>query len=34
MRVARELFRPEKLNLAAIGPHEDGAPYKKILAEI
>ncbi|MDP3784637.1 MAG: pitrilysin family protein [bacterium] len=31
MKVARDLFRPEKLNLAAIGPQEDAAPYKKIL---
>ena len=34
IKVARDIFRPEKINLAAIGPHEDGKVYEKILATI
>lgn len=30
--VAADLFRPEKLNLAVIGPYEDKEKFKKILA--
>lgn len=37
-KIAKELFRPERLNLSAIGRHEGGARtselYKKILAKI
>ena len=31
--VARELMRPEKLNLAMIGPFKDGDKFQKLLAE-
>ena len=31
--VAREVIRPEKLNLAMIGPFKDAAPFEKILKE-
>ena len=34
IKVARDIFRPEKINLAAIGPHEDGQIYEKMLAQI
>ena len=31
--VAKEIIRPEKLNLAMIGPFKDDAPFKKLLGE-
>jgi len=31
LKVAKDIFRPEKLNLALIGPFEDKARFKKIL---
>ncbi|KKT21531.1 MAG: Peptidase M16 domain protein [Candidatus Giovannonibacteria bacterium GW2011_GWC2_43_8] len=34
IKVAKDIFRPEKINLAAIGPHEEGQVYEKILAQI
>ncbi|KKT64084.1 MAG: Zinc protease insulinase family [Candidatus Giovannonibacteria bacterium GW2011_GWA1_44_29] len=34
IKVARDIFRPEKINLAAIGPHEDGQVYETMLAQI
>ncbi len=34
MRVARDIFRPRNVNLAAIGPHSDTRMYEKILAEV
>ncbi|MBI2609808.1 insulinase family protein [Candidatus Giovannonibacteria bacterium] len=34
MKISKEVFRSNKTNLAAIGPHEDTAIYKKILAEL
>ncbi|MBI3627755.1 MAG: insulinase family protein [Candidatus Sungbacteria bacterium] len=30
-RVARRLFRPERLNLALIGPHKDEAKFRRLL---
>lgn len=30
-RVAKEIFRPEKLNLAVIGPFKDGQKFEKLL---
>ncbi len=34
IKVARDIFRPEKVNLAAIGPREDGQIYEKMLTQI
>ncbi len=34
MKAAKELIRPGKINLAAIGPHKNTAGYEKILAGI
>ena len=34
MKVVRELFRKNSINLAAIGPQDDAKPYEKILAEL
>ncbi len=31
IKVAQDIFRPERANLAAIGPEENALPYKKIL---
>ena len=31
LKVAQEIFRPEKLNLALIGPFKDKARFEKIL---
>ena len=31
LRVAADIFRPEKLNLALIGPFKNGAKFKKLL---
>ncbi len=31
LRVARDIFKPEKLNLAVIGPHKNGKKLEKIL---
>jgi len=33
LKVAKEIFRPEKLNLALIGPFEDKTKFEKILHE-
>jgi len=33
LRVAKEIFRPEKLNLALIGPFKDQNRFKRILHE-
>lgn len=32
-RVAEEIIRPERLNLAMIGPFKDAAPFEKLLRE-
>ena len=34
MKIARDIFRPEKVNLAAIGPHDNIQAYEKILAKL
>ncbi|MDP3762847.1 MAG: pitrilysin family protein [bacterium] len=34
MKIARDIFRPERVNLAAIGPEAADGVYKKILAEL
>ena len=34
MKVARDIFKPQNINLAAIGPEADEAAYKKILAQV
>lgn len=34
MKIARDIFKPEKINLAAIGPEASAEPYKKILAHL
>ncbi len=34
IKVAREIFRAEKINMAAIGPHEDIKKYETILGEL
>lgn len=31
-RVAKDIFRPERMNLTVIGPHSDSAEYKKLLS--
>jgi predicted Zn-dependent peptidase len=31
-RVAKDIFRPERMNLTVIGPHPDSAEYKKLLS--
>lgn len=31
LRVARDIFQPDKLNLALIGPFKDKKPFQKIL---
>ena len=31
LKVAKEIFRPEKLNLALIGPFKDKKPFEKLL---
>lgn len=31
LRVAKDLFRPEKLNLAIVGPYKNEQPFKKLL---
>ena len=33
LKVARDIFQPNKLNLALIGPFEDKAKFQKILHE-
>jgi len=30
-RVAEDIFRPERLNLAVIGPYKDEEKFKKLL---
>ncbi len=32
--VAKDIFKPQKINMAAIGPHEDPQTYEKILKEL
>ncbi len=34
MKVAREILRPEKINMAAIGPHDDIKKYEEILKHV
>ena len=34
MKTAKDILRPSKVNLAAIGPHGDAGLYKKILADL
>lgn len=34
MKVARDIFRPQNINLAAIGPEAGADAYKKILAQV
>lgn len=34
LKIARDIFRPEKLNLALIGPFEDKTKFEKILSEL
>jgi predicted Zn-dependent peptidase len=31
LRVAKEIFQPNKLNLAVVGPHKDGGKFRKLL---
>ncbi len=31
LRVAKDIFKPEKLNLALVGPFKDKKPFQKIL---
>lgn len=34
MKIAKEVIRPERINLAAIGPHNDSREFEKILNQI
>lgn len=34
IKIAREIFTPKKINMAAIGPHDDKKEYEKILSNL